>query len=358
MKIQVCAVWDTVAALPGDELKFVDERIPRAVQRAFHAIALNEERSKYPPLLFKKGPPQQGAAVDPDLRQCWFLGTHSNVGGGSEDVGLSNVALAWMIDQLRDIVAFNHEAVSIISQEDFPPEKYPVIKTTIVLRNQTDLDGTSHPGSYTFSLKLPVQDFQFKTDVRLGWLEWAMRGSGWAWRQPLMGGDDAHELLHWSVPHLLGTELVSSCNALKKVPEQTWQQKLWTPSETERRMYQAWVVRDCLRVHFDYQPHPDRAGKILDPPNLRHALKHIVPIYAVLVDPNQWKVRGGDDSTGGLDISIQTSFEILRLMNSGEEKVSPVTAVISNVPMELRGKGKDVVSGKISFTFDAEIPLV
>ena len=45
------------------------------------------------------------------------------MGEGSKDVGLSNVALAWMIDQLRDIVAFGHEAVSIISQEDFPPEK-------------------------------------------------------------------------------------------------------------------------------------------------------------------------------------------------------------------------------------------
>lgn len=181
MTIKVCAVWDTVAALPGDELKFVDERIPRAVQRAFHAIALNEERSKYPPLLFKKGPPQQGAAVSPDPGQCWFLGTHSNVGRGSEDVGLSNVALAWMIDQLRDIVALSHEAVTIISQEDFPPEKDPVIKTTLVPRNRADLDVTQHPGSYIFSLKLPVQNFQFKTDVHLGWLEWAMRGSRLTW---------------------------------------------------------------------------------------------------------------------------------------------------------------------------------
>lgn len=152
--------------------------------------------------------------------------------------------------------------------------------------------------------------------------------------------------------------MVASCNALKKVPEQTWQQKLWKPSVTERRIYKAWVVRGCLRVHFDYQPHPDEARKILDPPNLRHPLRHIVPIYAVFADPDKWDVQRGDGSRGGLDIWIETSIEIRRLMNDGTEKDNSAFSAISTVPIGLHGKDKEVVSGKISFTFDTEIPLV
>lgn len=79
-------------------------------------------------------------------------------------------------------MAFSDEAGGIISQEDFTPDKDPVIKTALIAKNREDLDGTLHPGPYTFSLTLPVKDFESKVDIRLGWAESAMRGGGWTWR--------------------------------------------------------------------------------------------------------------------------------------------------------------------------------
>jgi hypothetical protein len=39
----------------------------------------------------------------------WFPGVHSNVGGGYEDMELSNITLAWMMSQLDPFIDFNKE---------------------------------------------------------------------------------------------------------------------------------------------------------------------------------------------------------------------------------------------------------
>jgi hypothetical protein len=36
------------------------------------------------------------------LKQCYFPGVHSNIGGGYPDAGIANVTLAWMISQIED----------------------------------------------------------------------------------------------------------------------------------------------------------------------------------------------------------------------------------------------------------------
>ena len=100
VKIQACAVWDTVAALGYGRLSFVDGTIPACVEQAIHALALNEERSQFEPLLFRRDKGQS-------LKQCWFLGSHSDVGGGNRKLGLANISLAWMMAQLKDLVYFD-----------------------------------------------------------------------------------------------------------------------------------------------------------------------------------------------------------------------------------------------------------
>lgn len=105
VKIEACILWDTVSALafPAPrgiepwkytEYEFVDNNIPNGIQNLFHALALNERRRDFKPLIFAD--PPQGMT----LRQCWFLGSHGNVGGGYDDFALSNISLAWMIAQL------------------------------------------------------------------------------------------------------------------------------------------------------------------------------------------------------------------------------------------------------------------
>ena len=117
--IEACAVWDTVSALglpasleenalnsyssyislfhklrrtPTVETKAVSSRI----KNVFHAVALNEYRGDFKPILWAE------PSATTNIRQCWFLGSHSDIGGGYEECWLSNITLFWMVAQLRE----------------------------------------------------------------------------------------------------------------------------------------------------------------------------------------------------------------------------------------------------------------
>lgn len=98
-------MWDTVGAL-GVPLKsfewfnrhhyeFHDTELSGIVEHAFHALAIDEHREPYRATLWdpKQKPSQR-------IEQAWFVGAHSNVGGGYKERGLSNVTLGWMMDRV------------------------------------------------------------------------------------------------------------------------------------------------------------------------------------------------------------------------------------------------------------------
>jgi len=98
-------VWDTVDAvgLPvraADlvntviyNFKFPDRTLNTSVGHACHALALDEERESFEPVLWN-----EAATTDPGrIEQVWFAGVHSNVGGGYPRQGMSLVALDWMM---------------------------------------------------------------------------------------------------------------------------------------------------------------------------------------------------------------------------------------------------------------------
>lgn len=62
-------------------------------------IALNERRKPFTPTIWEL-PSNASQTV---LRQVWFAGCHGNVGGGNTDHALSNIALIWMIEQVKSI---------------------------------------------------------------------------------------------------------------------------------------------------------------------------------------------------------------------------------------------------------------
>lgn len=113
VKIKMVGVWDTVGAmgipdlfslLPGtaarrNRYSFLDTSINEDVQYAYHALALDERRILFKPAIWTARPP--GRSVDangePTLRQVWFAGVHSNVGGGYDDAGLADISLGWMM---------------------------------------------------------------------------------------------------------------------------------------------------------------------------------------------------------------------------------------------------------------------
>lgn len=113
--IHCIGVWDTVGALgipdqlPGWERLsnvlhgwerlwgFHDTQLSSHVRHAFHALAIDEQRTAFRPTLWTADP----QAEDQVLEQVWFAGVHSEVGGGSRDCALSDIALLWMVDRAQ-----------------------------------------------------------------------------------------------------------------------------------------------------------------------------------------------------------------------------------------------------------------
>ncbi len=101
--IEFIGVWDTVDAvgLPfhiADFLnsfvhrfKFTDRKLSARVKRACHALAIDEQRESFAPVLW------QQMKGDDRIQQVWFAGVHSNVGGGYPKQGMSLVTLDWML---------------------------------------------------------------------------------------------------------------------------------------------------------------------------------------------------------------------------------------------------------------------
>ncbi|KAI5366451.1 putative alpha/Beta hydrolase [Septoria linicola] len=88
------------------EYRFYNTDLDRNVENAFQALALDEARSAYRPALWQKLP-----GMDANLRQVWFPGAHTNVGGGYPDSGLSDISLAWMMSNLEPFIDFNPQYI-------------------------------------------------------------------------------------------------------------------------------------------------------------------------------------------------------------------------------------------------------
>ena len=122
--IRFLGLWDAVGAygLPIEELRRAWERyvwplpvplpahvLANTVQRACHALALDDERATFHPILWSEEkeapafPDAQGSSRtwDDRISQVWFAGVHADVGGGYEDNALSLVSLWWMMDEAR-----------------------------------------------------------------------------------------------------------------------------------------------------------------------------------------------------------------------------------------------------------------
>jgi uncharacterized protein (DUF2235 family) len=105
--VDFVGVWDTVDAvgLPlaiADfwnkviyAFKFPDGKLNKEVGAGRHALALDEERASFAPVMWNEEDFRPGG--DPRIKQVWFSGVHSNVGGGYPHQGMSLVALDWMM---------------------------------------------------------------------------------------------------------------------------------------------------------------------------------------------------------------------------------------------------------------------
>lgn len=109
-------VWDTVGALgvPAlnlswrpiglTRLRFGNTQLPNHVKVARQALAIDEHRADYAPVLWTAA--RDGA----DVLQMWFPGCHAQVGGGYPDDVLCEISLLWMTSQAAPWVRFRQHA--------------------------------------------------------------------------------------------------------------------------------------------------------------------------------------------------------------------------------------------------------
>lgn len=106
--IVLIGVWDTVGSLgipffngvhAFDWLEkkffdFADKDLNKRVQYGRHALAIDESRADFKPTLWNA---REG------IEQRWFVGVHSDVGGGYPRCGLSDITLGWMIAEAANL---------------------------------------------------------------------------------------------------------------------------------------------------------------------------------------------------------------------------------------------------------------
>ena len=119
-KIKFIGVWDTVAAfgvpsktintllnmVPSFKNDFHDLRLSDSVEYGYHALAIDEERKTFAPTLW---------TPDPRVKQVWFAGVHTDVGGGYKESGLSDITLVEMIREAvsHGVKLYPHNTIEI-----------------------------------------------------------------------------------------------------------------------------------------------------------------------------------------------------------------------------------------------------
>lgn len=106
--IQIVGVWDTVKAL-GLRLPFVwmlsernhafhNHHLGASIRHGFHALAMDETREAFAPVLWDCPPGWEG-----NVEQVWFRGGHGDVGGQialrAEARPLANIPFVWMMER-------------------------------------------------------------------------------------------------------------------------------------------------------------------------------------------------------------------------------------------------------------------
>ena len=120
--IRFIGVWDTVGSLgipltaswfpsARSRYQFHDTELSRIVKYAYQALALDEHRGDFKPALWTRNPDTVKAGESMtskkqeqyEIEQRWFIGSHSDVGGGNDCDGagrkpdpLPDLPLAWL----------------------------------------------------------------------------------------------------------------------------------------------------------------------------------------------------------------------------------------------------------------------
>ena len=118
LRVAFLGVFDTVAAMDGihrrgekvsSDVVFENGTLNGRIDRAVHLVSIDEDRVAFTPTLMNKedDTPDNGNHFKKRILEVWFPGIHGDVGGGYWFDGLSDLALAFMIQRCKDALGGN-----------------------------------------------------------------------------------------------------------------------------------------------------------------------------------------------------------------------------------------------------------
>jgi uncharacterized protein (DUF2235 family) len=115
-RVWFIGAWDTVATVGGLRTRRITSDVGTAGKRfdhIRHAVSDAEYRYTFEPRLYLPGDERDEPGFEPgpdgrpvwrgSLKQRWFAGVHSDVGGSYPDAGLSDIALRWMLEEAQAV---------------------------------------------------------------------------------------------------------------------------------------------------------------------------------------------------------------------------------------------------------------
>ncbi|KIX01689.1 uncharacterized protein Z518_09415 [Rhinocladiella mackenziei CBS 650.93] len=112
--VKIVGVWDTVEfhgeGLGEEKIEFHNAKLSPRVAYAYHALSLDERRWPSGYEVNKDGTGLQC------MKQLWFSGAHSDVGGGKYDPGCSGIALGWMLAHCN-----KDKKLALIDEDPYEP---------------------------------------------------------------------------------------------------------------------------------------------------------------------------------------------------------------------------------------------
>ena len=98
--IPIIPLFNSLKPLLHRRYTFYDTTLNKYIQNALHAMAIDEIREVFDVTRMTKHPD----AKDQVVKEKWFPGNHGCVGGGTEEYRpLSDAALVWMIESIKDL---------------------------------------------------------------------------------------------------------------------------------------------------------------------------------------------------------------------------------------------------------------
>ncbi|KAH7925206.1 hypothetical protein BV22DRAFT_1129222 [Leucogyrophana mollusca] len=130
---------------------FPNTMLGEHIERAYQALAINETRADFNCAKFEQsiGGRRKGQV----LKQCWFTGSHSDIGGGWHDHDLSDLTLTWMAANIGDMLSVDLKYIAGLPDPSHPWGEQPphdprtgifVLANSVVRQLPTKTDDVTH----------------------------------------------------------------------------------------------------------------------------------------------------------------------------------------------------------------------